>query len=92
MQNLHILRGTLNQNVIFCVQNFFQHPLFKKNFSFKVVLFENVFCLKSCFLKLYFSSKFIEVVKILFQNLTRCKSFVLKTDALEKFNSKSEKF
>ena len=27
-QNLHILRGKLNQNVIFCVQKFFQNLLF----------------------------------------------------------------
>ena len=33
-QSLHILRGKLNQNVIFCVQVFFRIVLFKNNFFF----------------------------------------------------------
>ena len=45
-QNLRILRGKLNQNVIFCVQIFF-----------KIVLFKNILSSKSCFLKIYFSWK-----------------------------------
>ena len=31
-QNSRILRGKLNQNVIFCVQNVFQNLLFKISF------------------------------------------------------------
>ena len=42
-QNLRILRGQLNENVIFCVQRFFQNLLFKKNFFFKIVLFKKNF-------------------------------------------------
>ena len=41
-QNLRILRGKLNQNVIFCVQIFFKNVLFKNNFLFKIVLFEKL--------------------------------------------------
>ena len=67
-QNLRILRGKLNQNVIFCVQDFFQNllfknifffkiMLFKNNFFFKIVLFENIFSSKPCFLKISSFSK-----------------------------------
>ena len=45
-QNLRILRGKLNQNVIFCVQTFFKNMLFKNFFSFK-----------SSLLKINFNSK-----------------------------------
>ena len=46
-QKLRIVRGKLNQNVIFCVQVFFKNMLFlKKNFSSE-----------SCFRKIYSSSK-----------------------------------
>ena len=46
-QNLRILRGKLNQNVIFCVQIFFKIVLFKNNFFFKIVLFKNNFFFKN---------------------------------------------
>ena len=45
-QNLRILRGELNQNLIFCVQTFFEIMLLKNNFSFKIVFFKNSFLLK----------------------------------------------
>ena len=41
-QNLRILLGELNQNAIFCFQNFLQILLFKNNFFFKIVLFKNI--------------------------------------------------
>ena len=42
-QNLRILRGQLNQNVIFCVQFFFQNRDFKNKFFFKIVLLKFFF-------------------------------------------------
>ena len=70
-QQLRILRGKLNQNVIFCVQTFFKIVLFKNNFFSKIVLFENLlFCKIMLFLK-----------KNLIQNLTRRKVFISKSDA-----------
>ena len=45
-QNLRILRGKLNENVIFCVQNFFQNLRFKNIFLLKIVLFKKLFFLK----------------------------------------------
>ena len=62
-QHLRILRGKMSENVIFCVQNFFQNLLFKNDF-FKIVLFKIIFSSKSCFLK-----------NIFLQNLTRRKIF-----------------
>ena len=67
-QNLRILLGKLNQNVIFCVQKFFQNLLPKFNFFSKIMFFKNIF------LKIW------RVVKILIQNLTRCKKFISKFD------------
>ena len=37
-QKLRILRGKMNQNVIFCAQIFFQKLLYKYNFFFKFVV------------------------------------------------------
>ena len=61
---MRILRGILNQNVIFCVQHFFQNLLFKTNFFFKNVHFRNLFSSKSCFLKknLHSKSCFLETI------------------------------
>ena len=56
-QKLRILRDEINQNLIFCVQNFFQNMLFEYIFFFKIVLFKNKFSSKSCFLKIFLSSK-----------------------------------
>ena len=70
-QNLRILRSKLNQNVIFCVQNFFKIVLFKNYFFFKIMRFKN---------KVFF--KIWRNVKILIRNLTRRKNFSSKSDAL----------
>ena len=51
-KNLRFLRGKLKQNVILCVQMFFQNLLIKSNFFFKIVLFLKKFSSKSWFLKL----------------------------------------
>ena len=56
-QKLHILWGKMSQNVIFCVQNFFQNLLFKNNFFSKMVLLRKKFSSKSFFLRIYFSLK-----------------------------------
>ena len=80
-QTLRILRGKLKQNVIFCVQIFFQNRAFQnfiflqnraflKKFFFKIVLFKKLFLFKNW-----------RVVKILNQNLTRHKIFNSKSDA-----------
>ena len=53
-QNLRILRGKLNQNVIFCVQMFFKIVFFNNNFFFKIVLFENIFFFKIVLYKIFF--------------------------------------
>ena len=42
-QNLRILRGKMNQNVIFSVQKLFQNLFLKEIFFFKIVLFQNEF-------------------------------------------------
>ena len=56
-QSLRILRGKMSQNVIFCLQFFFQKLFYKSVFFFKIVLFKNIFSSKTCFLKVYFSLK-----------------------------------
>ena len=91
-QNLHILRGNMNQNVIFCVQTFFKIVLFKNNFFFQIVLLKkkiffkivliNFFFFKIMLFKQIFWFKIWRVVKILIKNLTRCKNFNSKSDAL----------
>ena len=67
-QNLRILRGKLNQNVIF-VYKFFSKSCFsertfsskscflKNNFYFKIVFSKKIFSSESCFLKSYSDSK-----------------------------------
>ena len=66
-QNLPILCGKLNPNVSFCVQRFFQDILFINIFVFKNMLFKKKFPRKL----------------FLTQNLTRCKVFNSKSDALK---------
>ena len=63
LQSLGILRGILNQNVIFCVQIIFQNLLLEIIFLLKIVRFKNVF----------FFFKIRRIVKVLIQNLTLCK-------------------
>ena len=70
-ENLRILQGELNRNVVFCVQFFFKIVLFENYFVFKIVLFKIVFSSKSWILKF-----------ILIQNPTRCKDFIPKSEAL----------
>ena len=79
MQNSHILRGKMNQKMIFCVQNFLQKLLVKNLFFFKIVLFS-----KSFFIRVR------RVVKILIQDLTRRKNFSSNSDALECFISETD--
>ena len=57
-QNLRILRGKLNQNVIF----------FCANFSSKSCVSKIFFSSKSCFLKIFFSSKWCFLEKFFLQN------------------------
>ena len=74
----------------------------KKSFYSKSCFFKKIFFLKiwrvgkfliqnltRCF---FFQSKIGRVVKLWNQNLTRCENFVSKSDALELFNSKSDKY
>ena len=70
-QILRILRGRMNQNVIFCVQKIFQNLLFKNEFFFKIVLLKKIIFIK-----------IRRVVNILIENLTRWKIFTSKSDAL----------
>ena len=80
MQNMLFSRSKKNQTVIFWMQTFFQNLTCRKIFNSK-------------FNALYFlQSKIRRVVKPLNQNLTRSENLVSKSDALEKFNSKSDKF
>ena len=53
-QNLRILRGQLNQNVIFCVQFFFQKLFLKITFFFKTVLLKTLFLRNHGFKKTFF--------------------------------------
>ena len=82
-QNLRILRDKMCQNVIFCVQIFFQNLLLKSNFFFKIVLFKNIFfSWKLCLLKLISSSKSCFLKNIFLQNLATRKTFDSKSDLL----------
>ena len=54
-QLLRILRGKMSQNVIFCVQNFFQN-----------LLFENILSSKACFLNVFFFLQNRAILKIFF--------------------------
>ena len=55
-QFLRILRGKMNQNVIFWVQKFFQNHAFQKKF-FKIVLFKKIFLLQNLTSRNFFDSK-----------------------------------
>ena len=80
-QNLRILQGKLNQNVIFCVQIFFKIVLFLKKLFFKIVLFKNNLFFKIVlFKKIFLQNRAFQKV-FLIQNLTRCKNFNSKSDA-----------
>ena len=80
-QNMRILRCKLIQTWSFVCKTFFKICFLKLNFSskswfskknlFKLMLFKNIF-----FLKIW------RVVKLIFQNLTRCVFFNPKSDAL----------
>ena len=110
-QSFHIVRSKLNQTVIFLCKVFFKVFFLKIMFSSKSCLLEKLISSKSCFLKKIVFSEICRVVKFLFQkltrciffqNLTRCKTFISKSDALwnfcfkiwrfRNFNSKSDKF
>ena len=71
-QEMHILRGKLNQNVTFCVQHFFQNLLYKIIFFFKFVSFRKIF-----FFKIMLSKKIYFLEK-----LTRREIFNSKSDEL----------
>ena len=81
-QDLRILRGKLNQNRIFCVQIFFKIVLFRKFFCWKSCFLKIIFSSKSCFLGSFFSWKtcFLKIYSS--SNLTRCRTFNSKSDAL----------
>ena len=92
-QNLHILRGKLEQNMIFRVHIFFKIVLFKNNFFFKIVLFkynfflkillfENLFCFKIMLFEILFLFKIWRVPKILIQNLLLKSSFQILANLL----------
>ena len=84
-QKMRILRGKLNQNVIFFVQHFFQNLFYKIYFFFKMVFFRKIFSSNSCFLKIYFFLKNWRVVNFLIQNLTRCKNFDSRSGKMKNF-------
>ena len=84
-QNFRILRGILNQNVIFYVQNFLQNLLFKINFSFKTVLFKIFPFFKIMLSNNLYFFKTRSVVKVLIRNLTRCKNIYSEYETLQKF-------
>ena len=71
-QKMRIIRGKLNQNVIFCVQQFFQNLFYKIYFFFKIVFFRKIFFFKFMLAKNIF---FLE-------KLTRREIFNSKSDAL----------
>ena len=81
-QKMHILRGILNQNVTFCVQNFFEKLLYKINFFFKIVLFKKAFFFKIMLFENVFLLKIWRVVKFSIQNQTRRIFSNPKSDAL----------
>ena len=82
---MRIIRGKLNQKVIFCVQHFFQNLFYKIYFFFKIVFFKKIFSSNSCFLKKYFFLKNWRVVNFLIQNLTRCKKFDSRSGKMKNF-------
>ena len=80
-QILRILRGEMNQKVIFCVQKFFKICFLKSCFSSKSCFLKLIFSSKSCFLKIFFFYKIVlfkniflfkiwRAIKLLIQNLT----------------------
>ena len=71
-QKMLILRGKLNQNVIFCAQHFFQNLLLKLIFFFKIVLLR-----KNFFFKVMLSESIFS-----FEKVTRREIFNSKSDAL----------
>ena len=64
--------------------------LFEKNSFLRNLSRRKVFISKAN--ALYFFSKIWHVVKLSKQNRMRCENFLSKSDALENFNSKSDKF
>ena len=77
-QNFSILLSKLKENVIFCMQNFFQDQLFKVNFFIKIVLFKDIFFFKIMLFKNMFLFKIRRAVKYLIQNL-----FFFQTHSLD---------
>ena len=71
-QKMRILRGKLNQNVIFCAQHFFQNLLLKLIFFFKIVLLR-----KNFFFKVMLSESMY-----FFEKVTRREDINSKSDAL----------
>ena len=80
MQKNSFSRSKMKQNVIFCMQKFF------KTWHVPVFLIQNLTRF------IFFQSKIWRFVKLFDQNLMRFEIFISKSDALEKLNSKSEKF
>ena len=81
-KNLRFLRGKLKQNVILCVQMFFQNLLIKNNFFFRIVLFLKKILFKIMVFKINFAYRKWRVVKFSIPNLTRCKNFISESDTL----------
>ena len=84
-QKMRIFRGKLNQNVLLCVQHFFQNLLFKINFSSKSCLLKKFFFFKIMLFKNIFLLKSWRVVYFSIQNLTRCKKVDSKSDKMKNF-------
>ena len=84
-QKLRILRGKLNQNVIFVCKIFFQNLLFSNILSTKSSFLKKFLFSKVMIFKIIFFFNIWRVVKSLVQNLTRRKKVALGSDALEKF-------
>ena len=80
MQIKSFSRSKINQNVVFCMQTFFQKMICPKFFNSK----SNAMY--------FFQFKIWRFVKLFIRNLKRFEIFISKSGALEKPNSKSDKF
>ena len=85
-KNCFFIKIKLLKNIFF-----FKIMLFKILFFFKIWLIVK-FLIQNLSRCVFFRSKIWRVMKLLNQNRSHCENFVRKFDALEIFNSKSDKF
>ena len=85
-QKMRIFRGKLNQNVLLCVQHFFQNLLSKINFFFRIVLFKIArITQKMCNLPGKLNQNVIFCAQDFFQNLLFKINFFFKIVPSENF-------